>query len=132
MTSGIPNWNIPVKHTYSSHEFGSVRDAGNFRRMNNVASIRKAKGFSQAELADLAGVEQPTISKLERGNQSVTLRTIKAVADALGVPVSDLFADRSDAERAIIDAYRSLPEMRRRGWLDMARTVASEDDDPKP
>lgn len=77
----------------------------------------------------MAGVEQPTISKLERGNESVTLRTIKSVADALGVSVADLFADRSDAERAIIEAYRSLPELRRKGWQDMAKTVASESEE---
>tara|TARA_R110000737_G_C14503509_1_gene472376 strand:+ start:391 stop:702 length:312 start_codon:yes stop_codon:yes gene_type:complete len=94
--------------------------------MNNVAKIRKSKNLSQAELADLAGVEQPTISKLERGNESVTLRTIQAVANALQVPLSDLFLERSEAERAIVQAYRSLPEQRRQGWQDMARTVMTE------
>lgn len=75
----------------------------------------------------MAGVEQPTISKLERGNESVTLRTIKAVANALGVSVSDLFIDRSSAERMIVDAYRSLPELRRKGWEDMAQAVVATD-----
>lgn len=126
MRTDIPNRHIPVKYTYSHVEFGARADAGKLGGMNNVAAIRKAKKLSQSDLAEMAGVEQPTISKLERGNESVTLRTIKAVADALGVGVSDLFADRSDAERAIIDAYRSLPDLRRKGWQDMARAVFSE------
>lgn len=131
MPISIPDRNIPVKYSYSGCEFGNPLAGGKLRRMNNVASIRKAKGLSQTDLAEMVGVEQPTISKLERGNESITLRTIKAVADALQVSVYDLFADRSDAERAIIDAYRSLPEMRRRGWQDMAKAVIAEED-PEP
>lgn len=93
---------------------------------NNVQAIRKARGLTQSELADLAGVEQPTISKLERGSDSMTLRTLTRVAEALGVEVIDLFESRDDAERAIINAFRSLPPMRQRGWLDMAQAVRSE------
>ena len=126
MLIDMPDRNIPVKHIYTSQEFVTSPVTDKFRDMNNVASIRKSKGLSQAELADLAGVEQPTISKLERGNESVTLRTLGAVAAALDVPLADLFVERTDAERAIIDAYRSLPELRKRGWLDLARTVASD------
>lgn len=95
--------------------------------MNNVSTIRKSRGLSQAELADLVGVEQPTISRVERDSDSVTLRTLKQIAKALGVNVSDLFADRSSAENYLIEAYRSLPEMRRQGWQDMARAVMLEE-----
>lgn len=132
MLTVMPDRNIPVKHTYSPREFGAAEDLGSFRSMNNVAAIRKSKGLSQVELADIVGVEQSTISKLERGNESVTLRTIQSVADALGVKVSDLFIDRSDAERTIIAAYRSLPEQRRLGWQDMAKAVISEDEEAGP
>lgn len=132
MQPDIPIRNIPVKHAYSPLEFGGPGELDTIDGMNNVAAIRKAKGLSQTDLAELAGVEQPTISKLERGNQSITLRTLMAVAEALQVPLSDLFADRSDAERAIIQAYRSLPEQRRRGWQDMARAVTAEDGGDHP
>ena len=128
MRIGIPDRHIPVKHTYSLWEFGSLSPHGNMLRMNNIASIRKSKGLSQVELAEMVGVEQPTISKLERGNESVTLRTLLAVADALNVPIGDFFADRTSAEQAIIEAYRSLPEQRRRGWEDMAKMVVNEID----
>jgi transcriptional regulator with XRE-family HTH domain len=33
----------------------------------SIASIRKAEGYSQAQLADLAGVHQNTIANIERG-----------------------------------------------------------------
>lgn len=132
MQLDIPDRNILVKHSYSPREFGEYATSGSIGGMNNIAAIRKQRGLSQTDLAEMVGVEQPTISKLERGNDGVTLRTVFAIADALRVPVADLFADRSDAERAIIDAYRSLPEQRRRGWQDMARTVvADQDEDPQ-
>lgn len=87
-----------------------------------AAAIRKAKGLSQAELADLVGVEQPTISRFERGADNVTLRLARQVADALGVSVADLFSDeRSAAEQMLLEAFRSLPADRQKGWLDLAQ-----------
>lgn len=94
--------------------------------MNNVAAIRKARRLTQAELADLAGVEQPTISRLERGSESVTLRTITAVAEALNVPVEDLFSDRAEAERVILRAYRALPPDRQAGGSTWRRWFSGE------
>lgn len=88
-----------------------------------AAQIRKQKGLSQGELADLVGVEQPTISRFERGFDGVTLRLIKQIADALGVTVADLFGDeRDEAEQALLNAYRSLSDERKQGWNDLART----------
>lgn len=89
-----------------------------------VAEIRRSKGLSQADLAELAGVEQPTISRIERGNDAVTLRVLRQVAAALGVSLSDLFSDdRSAAETALLEAFRSLPKDRQQGWLDLAQTL---------
>lgn len=92
--------------------------------MNNIAQYRKERGLSQVELADLAGVEQSTISKLERGSDSVTLRTMNAVANALGVDLADLFIDRSAAELMLVEAYRQLSPERQKGWLELAQAVS--------
>lgn len=118
--------NIQVKNANACHEFGSQHTRYRTPDMNNVAAIRKARRLTQADLAELAGVEQPTISRLERGSESVTLRTIVAVASALDVPISDLFSDRAEAERIILRAYRSLPPDRQAGWVDMAHLVLGE------
>lgn len=89
-----------------------------------AAQIRRQRGLTQSELADMIGVEQPTISRLEKGSDAVTLRLVKQVADALGVTVADLFLDdRSVQEEAIISVYRSLPPERQKGWLDLAMTL---------
>ncbi len=88
-----------------------------------AAAIRKAKGLTQAELAEMVGTEQPTISRFEKGSDAVTLRLIRQVADALDVTVADLFnEDRTQAEQTLIEAFRSLSAERQQGWLDLART----------
>nr|WP_309504330.1 helix-turn-helix transcriptional regulator [uncultured Roseovarius sp.] len=90
-----------------------------------AALIRKAKGLSQTELAELVGVEQPTISRFERGADGVTLGLVRDIARALEVPISDLFADdRTEIEQQLLAAFRGLPEERQRGWVDMANAIA--------
>ena len=50
-----------------------------------IAEARRARKLSQRQLAERAGVPQPMIARLERPtNQSVTVRTLAAVATALG------------------------------------------------
>jgi transcriptional regulator with XRE-family HTH domain len=56
----------------------------------NVRRLREARGWTQAELAERAGVEPRTIQGLELG-VSARLSTIVAVANVLGVPVARLF-----------------------------------------
>lgn len=56
-----------------------------------VRELRDARGWSQDHLAELAGVRQATISKLESGDvASVRLATLERVADALGVDAAIL------------------------------------------
>ena len=95
--------------------------------MNNIARIRKAKGLRQNDLADMVGVSQPHISRIEKGDEGPPLSLFRTIADALGVPLSTLFSDaRSETEQVLIEAFRNLPESRREGWLEMARLVQAE------
>jgi transcriptional regulator with XRE-family HTH domain len=49
-----------------------------------------SKGYDQEELADLAGLGRTHLRRPEFGTQSMTLRTLKIIADALGVTVRSL------------------------------------------
>ena len=65
--------------------------------MNNVQTIRKRLGLSQAALAAAVGVTQGNISHIEQGRQEVTpsvARRIIAVAADRGVPLGfdDIYA----------------------------------------
>ena len=56
-----------------------------------IAQLRKARRMTQEHLASEIGTTQASISRLEKGTQNATYDTFVAVAQALGVSVSDLF-----------------------------------------
>jgi transcriptional regulator with XRE-family HTH domain len=47
--------------------------------------LRKKKGLTQAQLAELAGVQLATVVRLEHARSGATWATVKALARALGV-----------------------------------------------
>ena len=50
-----------------------------------IKALRKESGFTQEELAKLAGISRVTLGKLERSQLgSITLKTIDIILDALG------------------------------------------------
>jgi transcriptional regulator with XRE-family HTH domain len=59
----------------------------------NLARLRGAAGVSTAELARRSGVARATLTALEAGQGNPTLETLYALANALGVPLSDLIAE---------------------------------------
>ncbi|PTX36571.1 helix-turn-helix domain-containing protein [Gemmobacter caeni] len=59
--------------------------------MQNLRSIRKAKGLSQAQLAEMAEVNQATISKIESGTANFTSEMVSKLAHALSVSEAELF-----------------------------------------
>jgi transcriptional regulator with XRE-family HTH domain len=64
-----------------------------------LRKIRSKRGLTQEQLADKSGIEQTTISALERDPARVPRwDTAKALADALGVDPAVLFPTRKDRE----------------------------------
>lgn len=97
------------------------------KHVNIVEKLRKQRGLTQTQLAEMAGLQQSHISKIENQNDGTTIRVFQQIAKALGLKLSDLFQDeRAPQEIALIEAFRSLPPERQRGWLDMARLVHAE------
>lgn len=102
----------------------SLRGITNHRM--NVSRIRKSKGWSQADLAEVADTTQPSISRVERGDGAVTLKMLRRAADALGVPVYMLFLDEtSAAELNILKFYRSLSDDGKVGFQKAAELAIS-------
>jgi transcriptional regulator with XRE-family HTH domain len=56
----------------------------------NIKSFRREKGFSQEELAEQCGLHRTYIGSVEREERNVTLSTLEALAQSLGVLVPDL------------------------------------------
>lgn len=59
---------------------------------NKLASVRKQKNLSKAQLSKISGVSRPIIIKIERGGDiEVKTSTLVKLADALGTSVSEIF-----------------------------------------
>lgn len=56
-----------------------------------VRRIRTEQGISREKLAAKAGIVSQTVLRMENGDDP-RLSTVRAVADALGVPVGELVA----------------------------------------
>ena len=62
--------------------------------MMNLQNIRKTKGLTQIELAELSGVKRGTIQHYEAYSGSIVrpdMAIIKRLAEALGVKETDIF-----------------------------------------
>lgn len=55
-----------------------------------VANVRLNKGMSQGDLAKILSVHPSYISKIERGEQNLSLRGMEKLAKALGVTIDYL------------------------------------------
>lgn len=57
---------------------------------NNLSQLRKAKGLTQIQLADMFNYSDKAVSKWERGDTTPDLETLKALADFYGVTLDYL------------------------------------------
>ena len=55
-----------------------------------IRAIRVRKGITQEYLAELAGLNRTHLYRIENGLQSITHRTLKSIADALDVRITQL------------------------------------------
>ncbi|WP_257309729.1 helix-turn-helix domain-containing protein [Geothrix fuzhouensis] len=56
-----------------------------------IARQRRAAGLTQAELAEKVGVQPETISRLETGKRTVSLRVVATISESLGLELHELF-----------------------------------------
>ena len=58
--------------------------------MERLKELRKLRALSQEELAVTAGIGRATLSRIERGETGAHGRTLRRLAEALGVGVEEL------------------------------------------
>jgi len=56
-----------------------------------LKALRKSKGLSQSDLADISDFNRNYIGMVERGERNPTLKTISRLAEALKIDISDFF-----------------------------------------
>ncbi|MDD4010284.1 MAG: helix-turn-helix domain-containing protein [Fermentimonas sp.] len=79
-----------------NHQFEYVKSDMAFEKAFNIrnrigkriAEIRKEEGLSQARLAELAGLDQAHIARIEAGRYSVGIDTLAKIGEALGVELN--------------------------------------------
>lgn len=56
-----------------------------------MATLRKAKGISQLELAEITKLDRTYLSRVEQGKQNMTMTTLMTICDGLGVTLKAFF-----------------------------------------
>ncbi|WP_027040236.1 helix-turn-helix domain-containing protein [Mesorhizobium ciceri] len=64
----------------------------------NLRRLRVERGISQDDLALTAGVERAYVGYLERGVRNPTIATLSKLADAMSIPISQLFREPLEGE----------------------------------
>jgi transcriptional regulator with XRE-family HTH domain len=86
------------------------------RKPIRLRDLREERGFSQYGLAQESGVGRSTIAALETGERGAHPSTMRALAQALGVRVPDLYRDRitpppsQDGLAGMAQSYERLRE----------------------
>lgn len=62
---------------------------------NKMLKYRKQKGFTQAEVAELADISDRTYADIERGGTNLRTVTLIAICSALNITPNDLLVENS-------------------------------------
>jgi transcriptional regulator with XRE-family HTH domain len=58
----------------------------------NLKRVRKDKGYSQEELAEIAGIDLSYYGAVERGEKAITILKLSQITNALNIPMRYLFS----------------------------------------
>jgi len=76
---------------------------------NRIRELRKAKGWTQEQLAEAAGLHYSYIGGVERGDRNISLETLEKIITGLTVPAVEIFKFEEDTEhRRAIDEHMTL------------------------
>lgn len=71
---------------------------------DTIITKRKAKKITQAQLAEMTGINRGMISRLESCNYTPSIDQLQAIAEALDFEVVDLFEDdKADKKKFLVD-----------------------------
>lgn len=100
-----------------------------------ITQLRKARGITQVQLAEILGVSQQTVQAYEVGRRRIQVSALPVVARTLSVSLEELFGETSQAkskrgpasqlERSI-ERIGQLPKSKQRFVLEMLDTVLAQ------
>jgi len=65
----------------------------------NLRKLRIELNYSQEKLAEMCGYHRTYIGSIERGERNITLTTLEALSDALGVSPESLLLQNNNRKR---------------------------------
>ena len=66
-----------------------------------LISLREKCGYSQNRLAELAGVSQTHLRRVELGQADITVGHLHLLCDAMGISLKDFFEEESSADEDV-------------------------------
>lgn len=108
---GLPFDNYFIDDLVEEHERDPARRAAieegrklvareYYANARGLAVLRMRRGWSQRTLAEVAGMKQPHIARLESGQNDPSLDTMRRLASALGVSIEELVRELIEAAAA--------------------------------
>ncbi len=71
--------------------------------VRNVEAAMVRNGMNKQDLADKLGMNRSQLSKIVRGKNAATLRTLDSIAKGLGMELFELFVPESVVAESICD-----------------------------
>jgi transcriptional regulator with XRE-family HTH domain len=113
---GSSDSSSPLVERYASAEFQVAWDNEiSFHVAENTLHLRRLRGLSQAAVARAMATSQPKVARIEGGDENITLRTLKRLAQAL----------RGRIQFSLVPAEMFLPRLPR--WWEIADSPLTSD-----
>lgn len=100
-----------------------------------IREIRKANNQKLLNISQKTGLSQPYISEIERGIKSPSIETLEKICHALGITLSDFFADTQEDKplpaeiRQAVDLLQQLPDSHREIFIELLEALVKKNSD---
>ena len=89
---------------------------------NRIKQLREQNKYSKNYLADIAGISQTHLRRVELGTADITVGHLQLVCDALGISLKDFF-NVSEEQEDISSAISNLTPKQRNLLLEFLKSV---------
>ena len=95
-----------------------------------IRQIRKQRDMTLLEVSTLAGISTPFLSDIERDKTNLSLKTLAAIADALGTPMHALFLEATGDRSMQVDKDTKIPTAGNQSIGELAHSIVAYCSDP--
>jgi transcriptional regulator with XRE-family HTH domain len=85
-----------------------------------VHTVRRERGLTQADLADLAHLSRPSIVNIEKGRQSLSVHALYKIASGLNIDIKKILPDSKEfllTNTSLPNSMKSNLTQEEQNWL---------------